>query len=110
MVTVVIEDKYADTLSTLGDLDTAVQRALQRYTIEQITTKINELQGQSLVYADRYGMDIGSFRQRASTDEAFIDYIEATISKTWELDLADWEFCQYGVEDWTQKLQTILLK
>jgi hypothetical protein len=35
--------------------------------------------------------------------------VEAKISKTWELDLADWEFCHKGIEDWTKKLQAILL-
>ena len=43
-------------------------------------------------------------------DEEFIKSVEVKISKTWEVDLADWEFCHKGIEDWTRKLQDILLK
>ncbi len=43
MMTITVPDKYVETLRTLGDVDTAVNLAVQRYTIEQITTKINLL-------------------------------------------------------------------
>ena len=46
---------------------------------------------------------------RLSEDEEFVDKIESTISKTWEIDLAEWEFCYKGIEDWTGKLQNILI-
>ena len=43
MTTVLIKDEYAELLSTFGDLQTAIDVALQRYTIEQITAKVAEL-------------------------------------------------------------------
>ena len=43
MATVAIPEKYVEVLSALGDLQTTVDLALQRYTIEQITAKITDL-------------------------------------------------------------------
>lgn len=37
MVTVSIKDEYVEVLSVLGDLQAAMDLAIQRYTIEQIT-------------------------------------------------------------------------
>ena len=110
MTTIAVQDKFVEILTTFGDLQTAVNIALQRYTIEQITNKINELQRKDGQYQTRYGLDYPTFSQRVAEDMAFGQRIEADISKTWELDLADWEFCYEGIGDWTQTLQDILLK
>jgi hypothetical protein len=110
MVTVAIQDKYADTLTAFGSLQEAIDTALQRYTIEQITTKINELRQRAAKYQKQYGCDYPSFAQQITTDETFVQQIEANISKLWEIDLADWEFCYKGIEDWTRKLETNLSK
>ncbi|MEZ2231420.1 hypothetical protein [Microcoleus sp.] len=40
MVTVSIKDEYVEVLSALGDLQAAMDLAIQRYTIEQITGKV----------------------------------------------------------------------
>jgi len=109
MTTVAISEKYVEVLSVLGDVQTAVDLALQRYTIEQITAKIAQLHQRDQAYQAKYGMDYASFTQRIVRDEAFVRQIEATISPLWEQDLADWEFCVKGVEDWTHTLQTLLL-
>jgi hypothetical protein len=109
MITVAIPDKYAKALSALGDVQTAVDLALQRYTVEQVTSKIEHLRQRVQVYEAKYGMDYHTLTQRAARDEAFVHKIEATINPLWELDLADWEFCVKGIEDWTQTLQTLLL-
>jgi hypothetical protein len=54
-------------------------------------------------------MDYLSFEQRIAEDHAFVEHLEAHVKATWELDLADWEFCYKGIHDWTHKLETILL-
>ncbi len=110
MVTVAVQDKFIDILSSLGDLQESVNTALQRYTIEQITTKINELRRRDEEYKSRYGLDYSVFAKRTSEDIDFVQQVEANVNKTWEADLADWEFCHKGIEDWTRKLQDILLK
>jgi len=58
----------------------------------------------------KYGMEYSAFSKRMAEDEDFVKNVESKTSKTWELDLADWEFCHKGTEDWTRKLQDILLK
>lgn len=109
MTTVAIPEKYVELLSVLGDLQTAVDLALQRYTIEQITAKIAQLRQRDHGYQAKYGMGYPTFTQRIAHDEAFVHEIETTISPLWEQDFADWEFCVKGVEDWTHALQSLLL-
>ena len=110
MTTVIIHDKFTEILASFGDLQESVNAALQRYTIEQITTRVNELRRKDEGYQKKYGMEYSAFAERAGEAEEFVKNVEANISKTWEADLADWEFCHKGVEDWTKKLQDILLK
>lgn len=109
MTTVAIKDKYAEILTALGGLQDAVNIALQRYTIEQITAKINELRRRDSMYHNQYGLDYPTFAQLIAEDDEFVRQVEANVSKTWEIDLADWEFCYEGIKDWTRKLQDILL-
>ena len=109
MATVSVKDKYVEVLTTFGDLQTAIDQALQRYTIEQIAVKIAELQQKDTKYQTKYGMEYPTFVERMAKDETLINQVEAEGNKMWEIDLADWEFCYKGIEDWTQKLPTILL-
>jgi Ser/Thr protein kinase RdoA (MazF antagonist) len=109
MVTIAIPDKYAETLRALGDMPAAIDLALQRYAIEQITGKLAELRQREAGYVAKYGLDYPIFAQRAASDENLVHQIETQVSKVWEVDLADWEFCYKGIQDWTQRLQTLLL-
>jgi hypothetical protein len=109
MVTVIVKDKYVEALTAFGDLQVAIDLALQRYTIEQITAKVADLRQRETGYQTKYGMDYPSFSQRIAKDENFVEEIEANIEKNWEIDLADWEFCYEGIREWTQKLEVILL-
>ena len=109
MHSILIKDEYAEIFSTLGDLQATIDTALQRYAIEQITQKINDLRKRDADYADKYGATYPDFSERIAVDLDFLNQVEQTIDKTWEIDLADWEFCHKGVEDWMQKLQHILL-
>ena len=110
MTTVSVQEKFIEILTSFGDLQESVNADLQRYTIDQITTKINELRHRDEEYKIRYGVDYSIFSKRIGEDQEFVQNIESNISKVWEVDLADWEFCHKGMEDWTKKLQDILLK
>ncbi len=103
LVTIAVQEKFAEILTTFGDLQESANTALQRYAIEQITTKIHELRRRNASYQARYGLNYLAFSQRMMEDEAYVQQIEANVSKTWELDLADWEFCFNGMADWTKK-------
>ncbi|HLO83877.1 MAG TPA: hypothetical protein VK203_02525 [Nostocaceae cyanobacterium] len=109
MVTVSIKDEYIEVLSALGDLQELMNLALKQYTLEQIAGKIAELRQRDIKYQEKYQVDYATFCQKIYEDEDFLQHIENSVSKTWEIDLADWEFCHQGVEDWIQKLQNILL-
>ena len=109
MTTITVQDKYAKVLTSFGNLQEAVDLALQRYTIEQISTKIAKLQKKEAKYQQKYKMDYKSFVARIANDDEFLTHIEKDIEKMWEDDLADWEFSHKGIDDWTQKLQSILM-
>jgi parvulin-like peptidyl-prolyl isomerase len=110
MTTVTVQNKFTEILAAFGDVQESVNAAVQRYTIEQITTKITELRRKEDEFQKKYGLGFSAFVKRTSEDEEFVKTVETNISKAWEADLLDWEFCHKGVEDWTKKLQDILLK
>ena len=110
MTTVTVQNKFTEILASFGDVQESVNAAVQRYTIEQITNKITELRRKDEEFQKKYGLEYSAFSKRTSEDEEFVKTVEVNVSKTWEADLADWEFCYKGVEDWTKKLQDILLK
>ena len=107
MVTVPIKDEYFEILTALGDLQSGVDLALQRFALERITTKIAELREQDTAYQSKYGLDYPTFARRTVEDEEFLEHVEREVEKMWEADLSDWEFCFKGVEDWTRKLPHI---
>ena len=81
-------------------MQAAVDLALQRYAIEQVTTRLEELRQRDADYRAKYGLDYVTFAQRTATDENYVHQIESLVSKVWEADLADWEFCHKGIQDW----------
>lgn len=107
MMTIPVQEKYVNVLTTFGDIHTVIDTAVRRYTLERITTKITELRQRDVSYQAKYGMEFPQFAKRTAEDEAFVTHIETTISKLWENDFADWEFCYKGVQDWTRTLQSI---
>ncbi len=107
---IIINSSYAELLPSFNDdLQSAVDAALQRYLIDEIAAKIASLKKKEKLFQLKYGYDYKTFSQRTAEDEEYINQIENNISKLWESDLADWEFCAKGIEDWTKKLQNILL-
>lgn len=109
-VKVAVSERYVEILSPLGELGEIVDSALQRYAIDRIANRIADLRRRDRGFQTKYGCDYETFIERTASDEEFVRKVEATISKTWELDLAEWEFCHKGIEDWTKRLETILLK
>jgi lipase chaperone LimK len=109
MVTIPIKEEYFEILKAFGDVQSGVDLALQRFTAERVTAKIAELRQKDAYYRGKYGLDYPAHSARISSDETFVQHLETQIDKIWEVDLADWEFCYKGIEDWTRKLQSILL-
>ena len=109
MTTIAVQNKYAEILTSFGNLQELVDAALQRYTIEQISTKIDKLRKKDRVYQEKYGMEYPVFAEKIAEDEEFLAHVEKNIDKMWEMDLADWEFSYKGIDDWKRKLQSILM-
>ena len=76
---------------------------MQNLTADQIQSKIAELKLRDNEYAQKYGMSYESFMQNLN-DIDFVLQVEAGITKTWEIDLIDWEFCHEGAQDWGRAL------
>lgn len=109
-VKIAVPERYIEILSPLGKLEEIVSRALQRYAIDRIANRIAELRQRDQDFQAKYDCSYKTFVERTASDEEFIQEVETAISKTWELDLAEWEFCHKGIEDWTQRLQAVLLE
>ncbi len=107
MATVAIKDDWASILSDFGEIQTIVDQAVQKYTIDQIFDKITQLRQKDTIYQKKYGLDYPAFCKRTAEDGDFVAQLESEIEKMWEGDLADWEFCHKGIKDWTKKLQTV---
>lgn len=110
MASALIKNQYSDILNSFGkDLQSAVDTALQKYLIELITIKITEMRKQELMFETKYKCNYITFSQQTAINEDFILHIEQNINKMWESELAEWEFCHKGIDDWTKQLQNILL-
>jgi len=105
---VTLDDRYVKALAPLGDLRASVDEAVHRYTVERITSVISGLQAKDAQWREKYGCDYETFVARSARDKRFIKQVE-NICKTWEEDLAEWEFCHEGIQDWYQHLQETLL-
>ncbi|MBF0121675.1 MAG: hypothetical protein HQK79_22820 [Desulfobacterales bacterium] len=110
MTSAVIKNKYTEVLHSFGkDLQSSVDTALQKYLIDLITSKIAELRKKELIFEEKYKSDYKSFSLRIAEDEEFAIHTEKNVNKMWENELAEWEFCHKGIDDWTKKLRNILL-
>ena len=59
-------------------------------------------------WEEKYGRSYEAFREKTSSDPDFVERLHRE-QPTWELDIAHWEFCRKGVQDWTQELQRVLM-
>lgn len=107
-MTVTLDDKYVKALAPLGDVRASVDEAIRRYTVERITSIIADLQAKDARWREKYGCDYETFVARSAKGKKFIKDIEK-FCKTWEEDLAEWEFCHEGIQDWYRHLQETLL-
>ena len=64
MTTVSVKDEYIEILTALGDVQAAIDLAVQCYAISQITAKVAELKKNEAKYRAKYGIDYPTFAQR----------------------------------------------
>ena len=104
-VTLVVQEKFADTLAVFGNINDIVDRALRRYTIDEILTRIDELRRKDAEFTSRYNADYPTTAKRLANDDAYVRHVEENVSILWETDLIEWEFAYEGIKDWTETLQ-----
>lgn len=107
-VTITVQDKYIQILEPLGDIQQAVEAALRRYSLEQISAKIEEMRRRDQAFQAKYSCTYTTFVRQTANIPEYVDRIEQTIDKLWENDLAEWEFCYNGTQEWLQHLCDIL--
>ena len=107
MASIAIREIYLETLHSLGDVSEEVEAAIRRHTVERISDKIASLRAEDRRWEEKYGCSYEVFREKTSNDPDFVERLHRE-QPTWELDIAHWEFCHKGVQDWTQELQRIL--
>jgi len=106
----IIRGNYTEIIHLFGkDLQSSVDAALQKYLIDLITSEIARLRKKELMFESKYQCDYQVFSQRMSEDEEFVINIEKNVNRMWENEMAEWEFCHKGINDWTRKLQNILM-
>ena len=56
MMNVPVQEKYVNVLTAFGNIQAAIDTAVRRYTLKQITAKITELRQQDKAYQAKYEM------------------------------------------------------
>lgn len=108
MEKIVVKDIYLEALGALGDLYEEIEAAVRRHIVERISDKIALLRAEDRQWEEKYGCDYQTFVEKTRNDPDFVERLHQE-QPTWELDLAHWEFCHKGAEDWSQELQRILM-
>lgn len=106
MATLTLNPKYVDILQNFGNLEEIVEEALHHYVIERINERIEQARQEVLSFEARYGMTYEQFRERTTTDEAFLEYLEKN-RLMWERDLNAWEFYTEDLSEWLGRLKNI---
>jgi hypothetical protein len=74
----------------------------------QISEKINVLQRRDREFQKKYECLFEDFAKQTAENATYVEELEASGHWMWESDLAEWEFCRKGLNDWTDKLAQIL--
>jgi len=102
MLTISIEDKWADTLRLFGDVDQVVNQALRAYFIEQCQQRIDQVSAKIAVYNQKYHRDYHNFKHSIQTDEDFLVKVEAQ-NPLWEEDAMEWEYWLEEQQTWQDR-------
>jgi hypothetical protein len=106
MTTLTLDPKYADVLRAFGNLEEAVEEAIHRYTLERVNERIEKARHEILTLETKYGMSYQQFNESVTTDEAFVERLEATYL-TWELDWQTWEYYEEVLAEWIGHLEKL---
>ncbi len=105
-----LNDQYSEIFRAFSmEPKRAVERAIQHYAVTLISEKIDELKRRDQDFREKYECDFKEFATQTAKNEAYLEKLEEAGHWMWESDLAEWEFCRKGMDDWTQRLTHILM-
>jgi len=107
MSTIMVRERYVDTLRVFGEIDRLVNEAVEQYLIRRIIERIKLAREKTKEFEKRYGQDYKTFSRRVQLDEEFYNQVNAG-NPLWEQDALEWKYWDEEVRDWTEKLNAIL--
>ncbi|MFQ6058773.1 MAG: hypothetical protein ACE5MB_07855 [Anaerolineae bacterium] len=109
MSTVVIDDRYAEALKAFGEVDTQVNEAIEHYLIDRIRDRLEFVREREREYESKYGLDYETFSRRIQLEEEYYNEVNRA-NPLWEQDWLSWMYWHEEVQDWTEKLNSVLNK
>jgi len=109
MAPVAVNENYLKTLQVFGDVDTLVGEAVEDYLTRRIIERIKAAREKFDGFERKYGMAYIAFSQKMDTDESFHNEINDS-NPLWEQDALAWEYWHEEIEEWSEKLNAILIK
>ena len=107
MTTLTLQAKYVDALEAIGNLDDVLEQAVRQYASKKIQGRIDEIQTKVQAFEAKYGMSYAEFNRRVMRDTDFSAELWAK-DPTWEIDFSAWEHYTKGLQEWRQRLNTLL--
>lgn len=105
----IINSKYTDILTPLGDVQQAVDEAVRRYAVEKVGERIAELHHMIRNFEDKYNSTYESFFAHIATDEDFVAGLRE-VNSTWERDFHEWEFYVEELREWLNRLEQFSMR
>jgi len=107
MQTILIDDKWAETIQLFGDTESVIKEALKLYSVEQCKQRFQKAAKQLAVYNEKYNCNYDYFKHAIQTDENFLSKIESQ-NPLWEEDAMEWEYWSEEYQEWQNRLEDIL--
>ncbi len=107
MQTILIDDKWIETIQLFGDTESVIREALKLYSVEQCRQRIRKADFQLSAYNKKYNCNYDYFKHAVQTDKKFLSKIEAQ-NPLWEEDAMEWEYWSEEYQEWKKRLENIL--
>lgn len=99
MTTLAVDSRCIRYLKMLGNEQEVAQQAIQEYVLRKAVEKIARMTLEQAELESKYGMDLETFRQRVTTDEDYLRWLNRK-EPLWEEDLAHWIYLSEELKEW----------
>ena len=107
---VTIPDKYQEILQIVGDLQSAVDNAIRRYTLELASEQIEKCEKEIVHFQNKYGCSYETFLEGITNgnNPEFLESLNHN-HPTWEADFNVWETYVEELQRWRQRVTKLLI-